>query len=550
MIQSLTGSHNHRPDHTMGSHPSARLLDPESLKLIESASKAGIAPIRIKLLLENRGEKVLLHDIYNYRFTLNLSARYNRTPVQMVLQKVEDEKWSFKFSTDPRGHLTHLFLIHPLSLRRLKQHPSILLIDATYKVNKYRMPLVHTCGVTATGQTFDVGFCFMKSETTADYSWFALEMRRVYDQIAEAPLLLVTDNDRALINALSTPDTFDTIRRVQCLWHLEQNVKVQLSSYMKLHRLLPTSEADIIREKRKMFLKSFWTIVKANTELSYNRAVARLEAEFSAFHPEMVNYFWKCLHPNREYWAVHRTHQHLVFGVTVTSRVESSHARLKRYVKRGNCGLYTTVDRIGVMVQTSEIALDAMIAKARSTHTFQQRREPAFGPGLLTAVSSDALSLVLKQLQYARSHDNYTPECSTLFSRSMGIPCAHFLKAKLQRDPAWKLSLSDFHFRWYYEPDPEIESSWNRYGGILEPVTLSSRSKRLKRQDTSTRRNQTLAEIREHEDHMILRSIHSSSNIAPAPSLQSSFSRNHAGRQICPTSSFDSHGNLLHTFQM
>lgn len=550
IIHSLTGFHNHRPDKRMGSHPTARLIQPESRILIETASRAGIKPIQIKQMLEHRGEKVLLRDIYNHRVIMNLTTRHNRSPIQMILQRVESENWIFKFASDPSEddtprRLTHLFLIHPLSFQRLKQFPDILLIDATYKVNKYQMPLVHICGITSSGQTFSIAFCFMKSEKTVDYNWLMLELRAVYDQIKETPLLMVTDNDQALINAISRSDTFGSVTRVQCLWHLEQNVKVQLSAHMKLFRGQSTEDGRQTRENRKLFLSCFWDIVKAKTEADFHGRISKLEEIFYPICPAMVSYFWNSLYPNRQFWAVYHTHQRLVFGVTVTSRVESAHARLKQYVQRGNSGLYTVVDRITNMIVSTDNEVEAKIEYLRSNHSFEQRRERLFDSTLLSSVSHEALNLVLKQIQYARNSEEYNSVCSTLFQRSMGLPCSHTIMRLSRVNSEWKLSTYNFHSHWLYDRDPTVDTHWTRYGSIAEPQTVGRRTKRAKHASSSTKRDATLAEIREAEDRLTELAIHRAS-----PSLFSSSAPSTARVQTQPETSFDMHGNLFHSFQM
>ena len=44
-------------------------------------------------------------------------------------------------------------------------------MDATYKINKYKLPLLVIIGVIVLNITFYVGFAFMSGENTENYTW-------------------------------------------------------------------------------------------------------------------------------------------------------------------------------------------------------------------------------------------------------------------------------------------------------------------------------------------------------------------------------------------
>ena len=60
------------------------------------------------------------------------------------------------------------------------------------------MPLLHMVGVTSSGRSFSVGFCFLSGEKEEDYTW-AL---RCFQVIGIRPKIIVMDADIALKNAL------------------------------------------------------------------------------------------------------------------------------------------------------------------------------------------------------------------------------------------------------------------------------------------------------------------------------------------------------------
>jgi hypothetical protein len=72
---------------------------------------------------------------------------------------------------DQEGNLKALFFCHTDSLKLLKEYHHIILLDCTYKKNKYYMPLLHVSGITVLNKTFSVAFCFMAEETNPFYNW-------------------------------------------------------------------------------------------------------------------------------------------------------------------------------------------------------------------------------------------------------------------------------------------------------------------------------------------------------------------------------------------
>ena len=54
-----------------------------------------------------------------------------------------------------------LFWAHPTSIQLLNAFCSVLIMDCTYKTNRYRLPLLEIVGVTSTNLTFFCGICIL-----------------------------------------------------------------------------------------------------------------------------------------------------------------------------------------------------------------------------------------------------------------------------------------------------------------------------------------------------------------------------------------------------
>jgi len=60
--------------------------------------------------------------------------------------------------------VSDIFWTHPDSMKSLNAFNIVLLMDSTYKTNKYRLSLFEIVGVTSTGLTFSAVFILMSSE--------------------------------------------------------------------------------------------------------------------------------------------------------------------------------------------------------------------------------------------------------------------------------------------------------------------------------------------------------------------------------------------------
>ena len=67
------------------------------------------------------------------------------------------------------NQLRSIFFIRKSSQEVLKVNYELLIIDAIYKTNKYKLPLFIITGITTLNTLFYIGFAFIPSEYTEDY---------------------------------------------------------------------------------------------------------------------------------------------------------------------------------------------------------------------------------------------------------------------------------------------------------------------------------------------------------------------------------------------
>ena len=92
-----------------------------------------------------------------------------------------------------------LFWAHPTSIQLLNAFCSVLIMDCTYKTNRYRLPLLEIVGVTSTNLTFSVAFVYLEAERVDNYTW-AMEKLQSLMFADRLPNVIVTDRELALMN--------------------------------------------------------------------------------------------------------------------------------------------------------------------------------------------------------------------------------------------------------------------------------------------------------------------------------------------------------------
>ena len=109
----------------------------------------------------------------------------------------------------------------PIILPFVHRYHSVLLMDCTYKMNKFKMPLLHIIRMTSFNTTFSSCFAFLKEEKEDDYEWALTCVQRLFLN-SPTPRVIVTDRELALMCAIE--GVFLMAQNLLCLWHIEKNI--------------------------------------------------------------------------------------------------------------------------------------------------------------------------------------------------------------------------------------------------------------------------------------------------------------------------------------
>lgn len=84
----------------------------------------------------------------------------NRSMVSALFEELAKVGFIYDILHNDIGHITYLFIIHPLSIKLAKVFSAIFVMDCTYKTNKYNMSLLDIIGVSCFNTFFYSGFVF------------------------------------------------------------------------------------------------------------------------------------------------------------------------------------------------------------------------------------------------------------------------------------------------------------------------------------------------------------------------------------------------------
>ena len=312
--------HNHEPSQHPSAHPVHRQLSGGTIPLA-SFSNAGIAPKEIQTLVRQNGSLATRQDIYNRIAEVRRNTCEGQSSIHAFINQLKKDFWS-RIQVAPDGHITAVIFAHIESLAYLRAYPEILLLDCTYKTNKYGMPLLDMIGVDATQRSFCIAFAFLSGETEADYHWALEQLKSLYrDYNITLPSVILTDRCLAAINAISI--SFPSAAVFLCLWHANKAV---------LAHCQPAFQDRKAEEWVEFY--GFWhSIIQSQMEAIYEERLAKFQQKYDLNHREEVGYIkaiW--LIPFKEKlvkaWVDQSTH----FGNTATSRIEGIHALLKSYL--------------------------------------------------------------------------------------------------------------------------------------------------------------------------------------------------------------------------
>ncbi|XP_028100558.1 uncharacterized protein LOC114299930 [Camellia sinensis] len=140
-----------------------RLYEEETSLLVDM-SKSMVRPKEILVTLKQNDalNVTTMKTIYNAHHRNNVIEKAGRSQMQQLLGELEKHNYIKRHRCDNNTiTVTDLFWAHPVSLDLFCSFPKVLVMDYTYKTNRYRLPLLEIVGVTSTDMSFSIAFAYL-----------------------------------------------------------------------------------------------------------------------------------------------------------------------------------------------------------------------------------------------------------------------------------------------------------------------------------------------------------------------------------------------------
>ncbi|XP_041000317.1 protein FAR1-RELATED SEQUENCE 5-like [Juglans microcarpa x Juglans regia] len=183
---------------------------------------------------------------------------------------------------DDNGRLKNVFWADARSRASYKYFGEVVTFDTTYLTNRYGMPFAPFVGVNHHGQSILLGAGLISNKDTETFTWLFQSWLNCMD--GEAPKAIITDQDRAMKNAIAL--VFPNTRHRFCLWHILKKVPEKLGSHsaykdgLKSQLLKCVYDSQTIEEFEK-----YWEVMITTYNLQENAWLQSLYAERTYWAP-------------------------------------------------------------------------------------------------------------------------------------------------------------------------------------------------------------------------------------------------------------------------
>lgn len=469
--------HNHRPSSHPTAHPIHRQLTAGQKAQISQLDTAGVPPKAINTYLRQNDSTIATQkDISNQILQSRRDIRKGETSIQALINQLDQEGFWSRLQVDENNRIEAVLFAHPKSLAYLQTYPELLLLDCTYKTNRFGMPLLDIIGIDGCNRSFCIAFAFLRGENEEDYVWALERLRSLYEiNQVKPPSIILTDCAEACMNAVNIcfPDSISLL----CLWHANKAV---LTNCRPTFLLLKNDlDLDHSEERWQAFFSHWHSIISSSDQATFKRRVEELEEQYLPTYINEVAYLksiW--LNPYKQKLVKAWVDQNRHFGAVTTSQVEGIHSMLKGYLKTSTLDLFEAWSSISR-------ALAHQLAELHSNQAKQQIRSPielskSLYGGVQAWVSHHALRKVEKQRK--RLLDNQKPllACTGVFTQTQGLPCAHTIQTFMEQSQPLQLHHFDKHWHLDRPGKPSL---------LLEPLrVIEARAARSKQPASSTKR--------------------------------------------------------------
>ena len=184
-----------------GRYSTHQKLSIEQVAVVKGLRDAAVPPRSIHHQLEvTHGVKVPIKKLYKTFQQLKKKEVDGKSPIEVLVKLFRDEAYGIGLVSDDNGRVTYCFIAHPTMVESMRLNYDVLVLDSTYKANKYRLPLLHVVDSTALHTTFSAAFVFTKNKNEESYRTAVVFLHKLFHPNA-FPKVFAVDRELALISA-------------------------------------------------------------------------------------------------------------------------------------------------------------------------------------------------------------------------------------------------------------------------------------------------------------------------------------------------------------
>jgi len=299
-------AHNH-PLKISGTELNQKML--QDMHLFNKKSKV----IEIKESLEKKYNVQLDYNMVYYEFR-KIYPRFGEEDANNMKKILEEKNIYHKFDIDMNTNIVkRLIFATPRMIRNYELYGDIILIDTTYRVNHYNIPLIVYSGVSSTGSNIIFGLSIVNNENEETHEWCLNEFFKIHKKL---PNLCVTDQDLALSAVISK--RYPQIIHFLCQWHIIQNFKKHFSYLQNMN----------LKTVYEQILSLPYLSQKQDFENTYQSTINTLKNKKYIKSSKYLEHVYE----SKLKWAKCYSPDIFTAGIHTTSRIESINAAIKKFV--------------------------------------------------------------------------------------------------------------------------------------------------------------------------------------------------------------------------
>jgi zinc finger SWIM domain-containing protein 3 len=227
----------------------------------------------------------------------------------IALNRMRDEHgWKVIMEHDPQSlRLKRVFWMSRQAIEFGQLYRDVWEGDATYKSNRFGMPLVLFTGCDNNGITFLLCGALLCDESAESYNWV---LNCLNSSIGVHPSVMFTDGDVNFIAAID--NVFPQTTHLLCRWHISRNILKNLAS--------------TLGSETNHFINELWRVSSYESEREFEQGWLQLQ---SKFRKDKILAYMNLLYSKKEKWVFAYTHRSFVAGISSTQREESINFQIK-----------------------------------------------------------------------------------------------------------------------------------------------------------------------------------------------------------------------------